>query len=204
VILSKSLKHGWYYYYKVHEETLDTVRQSGYSSLADFLLDARQQENRPDSRFERGPRSSQADLSVNAGVNEVDHLVTDLASIGLESDYYKDNHMNVQMFMLAYDKQTFAMEVPVWFQNDGWNVPNVHEMTGHIDLLRIEDNHVWVWDYKPDAHLEETATTQTLLYAMMLSDCADIPLDNITCGYFDELRAYTYDPAPLAKKLRER
>lgn len=202
MILSKSLKHGWYYYYKVHQETLETVRTQGFDSLADFLLDVRRQENRPDARFERGPRSSQTDLPVSISVDEIDHLVTDLASIGLESDYYKDNHMNVQMFMLAYDKQTFAMEVPVWFQNEGWDVPDADQMTGHIDLLRIEDDKVWIWDYKPDAHLEDTATTQTLLYALMLSDCTKIPLSNITCGYFDDLRAYTYDPAPLAERLR--
>jgi hypothetical protein len=204
VILSKSLKHGWYYYYKLHKETLQTVRGKGFDSLADFLLDVRHQENRPDDRFEGGPRSSQADLSITVPVDEVDHLVTDLASIGLESDYYKDNHMNVQMFMLAYDKQTFAMEVPVWFQDTAWDVPGTEHMTGHIDLLRIEDDSVWIWDYKPDAHLEDTATTQTLLYALMLSDCTDISLDRITCGYFDDIRAYTYDPAPLAEILREK
>lgn len=204
MILSKSLKHGWYYYYKLHKETLDELDTNGYTELKSFLLKVRQRENRPEPRFTEGPRSSQTELPLDIPTESTDHMVCDLASIGLESDYYKDRHMNVQMFMLAYDTQTVAMEIPVWFKSPPESIPGSEYLTGHIDLLRIEDDTIWVWDYKPKAHLEENATTQTLLYALMLSDCTDIPLSHFKCGYFDQQNAYIFEPKGVTNKLTER
>lgn len=203
MILSKSIKHGWYYHYKIHKEKLDDLTRPSHEDLASFLLDARHQENRPDQRFTEGPRSSQVSLDTDIPVAETTHIVSDLAQMGVESDFYKDNHMNVQMFMLAYDKETVAMEVPVWFENDiSLDIAEIERLTGHIDLVRVEENTIWVWDYKPDAHLETEATTQTLLYALMLSDRGNISLGNIKCGFFDEINAYTYDPVDAVKRLQ--
>ena len=67
-------------------------------------------------------------------------------------------------------------------------------LTGHIDVLQIEDDKIWVWDYKPNAQLEKYATTQTFFYALMLSKRTGIPLDNFRCGYFDENVAYLFKP----------
>jgi hypothetical protein len=202
MILSKSLKHGWYYYYKIHKDKLDGLPDAGYSDLAQFLLQARHQENRPDERFTDGPRGSQVSLDTDIEAAETQHIVSDLAQMGLESDFYKDKHMNVQMFMLAYDKETVAMEVPVWFEDPvGLSIPEIDALTGHIDLVRVEGDTVWIWDYKPDAHLETDATTQTFLYALMLSRRGNIDLANIQCGFFDEIRAYTFDPCSVLPNL---
>ena len=169
MILSKSLKHGWYYYYKLHKETLDELDTNGYTELKSFLLKVRQRENRPEPRFTEGPRSSQTELPLD---------------IPTES--------------------TVAMEIPVWFKSPPESIPGSEYLTGHIDLLRIEDDTIWVWDYKPKAHLEENATTQTLLYALMLSDCTDIPLSHFKCGYFDQQNAYIFEPKGVTNKLTER
>lgn len=203
MILSKSLKHGWYYYYKVHQEKLERLSNKGYESLSSYLLAVRQQENRPDHLFTDGPRSSQTDIDLDVSLHETTHIVSDLASMGLESDYYKDNHMNVQMFMLAYDKETVAMEIPVWFDEETFPTSSENRLTGHIDLLRIEGDTVWVWDYKPKAHLEDQATTQVFLYAWMLSQRAGINLENMSCGYFDEYKAYTFDPVTARNALTD-
>lgn len=195
MILSKSLKHDWYYYYKIHQEKLQKARDHGHDPVAEFLLQARDKEQRPDNRFAEGPRSSQVRLNDQIQPSQTDHLVTHLASIGLDSDFYKDDHMNVQMFMLAYDKETVAMEIPVWFNDPPQlDIDNAANLTGHIDLLRVENGELWIWDFKPDAHLEEHATTQTWLYALMLSQRTGTPLTDIHCGFFDDKQAYTFRP----------
>lgn len=192
------MKHGWYYYYKIHRAKLERV-QPDYPSLHQFLHKVRT--SRPDHYFDGGPRSSQITLPNQPDPVNKEHLVTTMARMGNESDYYKDAHMNVQMFMLAYDKETVAMEVPVWLEEHEQEslqyIQGEGLLTGHIDLLRVEDDAVWVWDYKPNAHRERNAVTQTFLYAYMLSLRTNIPLENFKCGYFDEQNAYVYDPTSV-------
>ena len=67
-------------------------------------------------------------------------------------------------------------------------------MTGHIDILRVDDDKVWIWDYKPNAHKEKFASTQVFFYALMLSKRTSIPLENFRCGYFDSSYAYLFKP----------
>jgi len=101
--------------------------------------------------------------------------------------------------MLEHDNKTISVEIPIWLHN--YELDNYKEifkstepLTGHIDLLRIEDNKIWVWDYKPNAHKEDFATTQIYFYALMLSKRTNIPLDNFRCGYFDSNYAFTFKP----------
>ena len=74
-------------------------------------------------------------------------------------------------------------------------------LTGHIDLLRIENNKVWIWDYKPNADNEKYASTQTYFYALMLSKRTGIPIENFMCGWFDTANAFVFKPK--AKSLSE-
>ena len=67
-------------------------------------------------------------------------------------------------------------------------------LTGHIDILRIEDEKIWIWDYKPNAFDEKYASTQIFFYAIMLSKRTNIPLENFRCGYFDDSYAFMFKP----------
>ena len=67
-------------------------------------------------------------------------------------------------------------------------------LTGHIDLLRVDNNKIWVWDYKPGALKEKYAATQTYFYALMLAKRTGISLDNFRCGYFDTAHALMFKP----------
>jgi len=127
------------------------------------------------------------------------HEVCELARQGLELDQYNTAHTNVQMFMLSNDDKTISIEVPIWMLES--ELPNYCDffnctdaLTGHIDALRIEDGLVWVWDYKPNAHREKYATTQTNFYALMLSQRTGIPIDQFRCGYFDDDHAFIFKP----------
>lgn len=101
--------------------------------------------------------------------------------------------------MLENDKKSIAIEVPLWLHShelkDYKKYFNSDEpLTGHIDLLRIQDNKIWIWDYKPNAEKEKFATTQTYFYALMLSKRTGIPLKHFMCGYFDKNYAFTFKP----------
>jgi hypothetical protein len=105
------------------------------------------------------------------------------------------------MFMLQNDYKTISIEVPIWLLNnellhydDFFNSKD--PLTGHIDALRIEDGQVWIWDYKPNAHREKYASTQTNFYAIMLSQRTGIPISRFRCGYFDSDNAFVFKPLP--------
>jgi len=133
------------------------------------------------------------------------HEVSELARIGLESNRFKTAHSNVQMFMLQNDNKTISIEVPIWLMDN--EMPRFHEifnsndpLTGHIDALRIEDDKVWIWDYKPNAEKERFASIQTNFYALMLSKRTGIDLKNFRCGYFDDKNAFVFNPTKSSLK----
>jgi hypothetical protein len=180
------------------------LTKNGLDKLKQFLDDMF--ENCPHDYFEQGPRGSALKFKLpNVNLHCITgHEVSSLAEIGLKENAmrYKSNHSKVQMFMLENDNQTVAMEVPIWLKPeelDAYNqVFNTEEpLTGHIDVLRLQDGKVWVWDYKPNAHKEKYADTQTYFYALMLSRRTGIPLESFRCGYFDKYYAFVFNPSEV-------
>lgn len=200
MILGTSLQHGGYYHYRIHKNKLQKLCSEGLSGLSDYLLDV--MNDCPSHYFEEGPRSSVLKFNVGASIRQLAHEVSIMARMGLESAYYDNAHMNVQMFMLSYDGKTIAIEVPIWLLEEelegyskimGSDLP----LSGHIDLVRVENGKIWIWDYKPNAHREKYAATQTYFYALMLSRRTGIPLDKFMCGYFDDKNTYIFTPSEI-------
>ena len=192
VIRHTSFKHGWYYHYRVHNAKTSKLT-NGFDTLRRYLY--QMFESCPNEYFENGPRGSalKFKLPLNVKLN-TGHEVNLLTKYGLEvnSERYKSNHSKVQMFMLENDHKTIAIEVPIWLR------------CSEINCLRIEDGKIWIWDYKPNAHREDYATTQTYFYALMLSKRTGIPLENFMCGYFDHNYAYTFKPEENVLKENKR
>ena len=198
MIIHKSFNHGWWYHYRIHGYKAKMLCSNGLSPINDYLHYVK--DNCPDKYFEKGPRSSQLRMKFDIELIKIKgHEVSELARQGLELDQYNTAHTNVQMFMLQNDDKTISIEVPIWLlekelpnYNDFFNSTDV--LTGHIDALRIEDGLVWIWDYKPNAHREKYATTQTNFYALMLSQRTGIPIEKFRCGYFDDEHAFVFKP----------
>lgn len=208
VIRHKSFKHGWYYIYRVH---LPKAQQllTEFSTLNTYLDSIFN--NCPDEYFLHGPRGSQLKFKIPTEIKcSTKNEVSTLAKLGLEinEERYKSNHSKVQMFMLENDHKTVAIEVPLWFTPKESEIFSKilgnDPLTGHIDVLRMENNKIWVWDYKPSAINEKFATTQTYFYALMLSKRAEISLNNFMCGYFDSYHALTFDPNEIKLKAAEK
>lgn len=208
MIKQKSFWHGWRYDYGIHEKKACCLLDNSFSGLKSYLNCLFS--SCPDNYFMEGPRSSKLRFQMpNMDVRRHnDHEVSLLCSygLGINAERFNTEHMKVQMFMLENDKKTVAMEVPVWLLPDEAEefsrvFKEKKPLTGHIDLLRIENSRVWVWDYKPNAESEIYAATQTYLYALMLSKRAGIPMQSIMCGWFDSANAFVFKPK--AKQLQE-
>jgi hypothetical protein len=154
----------------------------------------------PDHYFLSGPRSSALRFDVNTKHIRVDgHEVCRLAELGLANGGYRTAHSNVEVYMLERDAHTIAVEVPIWLLPGELEIYHAlfdceEPLTGHIDILRVEDGLVWIWDYKPHAEKEKYANCQLLFYALMMSKRTGIPLEKFRCGYFDEKTAFVFRP----------
>ena len=200
VIKHTAFKHGWWYFYRVHTQKTEGLADK-FPELKQYLSD--RFISCPNEYFEVEPRSSKLRFSLsNLKITHIpNHEVATLARLGLQANEsrFASNHSKVQVFMLENDANTIAMEIPLWLHHDelqhyekifACKTP----LTGHIDLLRIEDGKIWIWDYKPNANFEKYATTQVYFYAYMLSKRTGIPLDQFRCGYFDAINTYVFDP----------
>ncbi len=202
VIKSLFLKHkGGLYNYRIHNKKLNGFcKGNGLNSLYEYLNDIF--EACPNEYFNSGPRGSCLKFMVVDDMIEVQgHEVSTLAKYGLETnkDRFSDNHSRVQVFMLENDQNTIAMEIPIWlFPNEVGCYETVFKskevLTGHIDLLRLDDDKVWIWDYKPNAEKEKYASTQIFFYALMLSKRTGLNLNRFRCGYFDDNYAFLFKP----------
>ena len=62
--------------------------------------------------------------------------------------------------------------------------------SGHIDIIQVRSNRIYLLDYKPDR--KGNAVNQLLLYAKCLKKRTGI--SNITCAYFDENEYNQFTP----------
>ena len=192
---------GGLYIYRTHNEKLKGLCCNGFSSLMDYL--GMMFTNCPNDYFKEGPRSSMlrmslSDLDIKQVIGHEMSILTKYA-LEINKERFNSNHQKVQVFMLENDNKTIAMEIPVWLMKNEFEsfkrfFNSEKPLTGHIDILRIDDNKIWIWDYKPRASEEAFATTQLFFYALMLSKRIGISLDNIRCGYFDEKHAFLFKP----------
>jgi hypothetical protein len=192
---------GGFYEYKIHNLKINSLCNSKYNSLASYLKNMIKE--CPNEYFKKGPRSSA--LKFNLPSVNLTHLnnyeVSELARLGLDinKERFFENHPKVQNFMLENDNKTIAIEVPLWLNDHELSLYNEifntkETLTGHIDILRVEGDKLWIWDYKPNAYKEKFASTQVYFYALMLSKRTGISLENFRCGYFDWKDTFIFSP----------
>lgn len=202
MITHRSLDHlGGYYHYRIHNPKTKQLCANGLQTLNSYLKDMLSK--CPHKYFESGPRSSSLKFPIQklSLFHTKNHEVSALAKGGLKENQerYLTNHSRVQMFMLENDNKTIAVEVPLWLEvNELEKFQDIFKstepLTGHIDLVRIEDNKIWIWDYKPNAKKEKFAATQVYFYAYMLSKRTGVDLEKFMCGYFDDKDSYIFKP----------
>lgn len=148
------------------------------------------------SLFSRAEHCSQLPPISNPGLRH--YRGTRLSRMAAEAEPLADTsqkrHRVVEDYLLYGDRDTIAVEVPVYFRHLDYGLT-----AGHIDLVQVSGRSVQILDYKPHAAREnpQQVVGQLWLYAQALSRRAEIPIELIRCGYFDELDAFFFRPAAL-------
>ena len=69
---------------------------------------------------------------------------------------------------------------------------NIQEpLSGHIDILQVRFNKIFILDYEPDAKRSDNAAMdQLFLFAFALSKRTKILLDEFICTCFDDMNYF--------------
>ncbi|MFO8019317.1 MAG: hypothetical protein R6U96_11820 [Promethearchaeia archaeon] len=105
----------------------------------------------------------------------------------------KPGHDPVLKHILIKDKCAIAIEVPIWkkFNNEF--------LTGHIDLVQIEQAAFKIVDYKPEGHFLKSLP-QVSMYGILFQSVFKV--DNLKCISFNKDKAWEYDPNILLTDIR--
>ena len=108
-------------------------------------------------------------------------------------------HSIIEKFLLCCDRDTVAVEVPVWYwdkkkkrgvcghaqKSEIFGIPEIFDFCD-IDILQVKFGKVWIMDFKPNAASEnvDKVVSQLWLYARALSFRAGVGLEDIVCCWF--------------------
>jgi len=194
LIISKTFHHAdLYYSFKYHKAKLEQFGK--YSELKNFI------KNIPllakDQYFTNTSRCSQLKLQPNNitisnySQTQFNSLINNCLKLCANN---KQRHNIVENFLLATDRDTIAIEVPIWFYDK-----QLGKISGHIDILQVKNNLIYILDYKPNANKEnrDKVITQLYLYALAISFRTNLPLKHFRCTYFDENNIFSFRPNQL-------
>ncbi len=104
-------------------------------------------------------------------------------------------HEPVLKSILIKDKNSLAIEIPIWYNNDNNKI-----ITGHIDLIQINDDVVKVIDYKPEGKFL-ISLPQVATYGILLK--SKLKIKKLKCLTFNKNEAWEYDPNILLLDIRK-
>ncbi|MHA2397430.1 MAG: hypothetical protein ACXADU_00895 [Promethearchaeota archaeon] len=103
-------------------------------------------------------------------------------------------HEPILKNILIKDKSSIAIEVPIWKE-----APN-KLITGHVDLVQVEDGVVKVIDYKPEGNFL-LSLPQVAIYGYLLK--SKLKINNLKCVSFNKNEAWEYNPSLLASDIKD-
>ncbi|MFP4052022.1 MAG: hypothetical protein ACLFVB_09830 [Thermoplasmata archaeon] len=117
--------------------------------------------------FLKGPRCSSTEIDQDPKIEEKDNLTTELTQLAFNSQPKNSNkspHETVEEFFLINDSTTVCTELPVFINPSGTSLDVDEPITGHIDLIQIRYDNLYILDYKPNLNYPEKHTSQLQLY----------------------------------------
>jgi len=103
-------------------------------------------------------------------------------------------HEPILKNILIKDKDAIAIEVPIWTKKE----KNV--ITGHIDLIQVENDIVKVIDYKPEGNFL-LSLPQVAMYGFLVK--SKLNLERVRCISFNKQGAWEYDPCILKTEIKD-
>ncbi len=198
VLFKKRFEHeNLDYEFKYHVYKINYLAKPKFTSLNKYLLSFKQ--GCPDAFFEIGERCSQPKFDLKIEPKKITNLACKMASFAVHArKNNRERHELVENFMIINDKATIACEVPVWY----WEKSIDSGITGHIDILQLRNDKVYILDYKPRAAKDKKAAQQLYHYAVALSFRAKVPFEKIMCAWFDEQDYFEYSPNDAKARLK--
>jgi len=195
LIFSKIFKHSdLIYNFRFHKGKL--LQFGKFNNLKKFIFNL---EKFIDDKKFNNYRASQIKKEINIDIKHKENsFLNNFVSNALKScNNNKKRHSIVEKFMLCCDRDTIAVEVPVWY----WE-KNFGGISGHIDILQVKFGKIYILDFKPYASKEnfDSVVSQLFHYARALSFRTNISLDNFKCGWFDWNDLYEFNPSEVKFK----
>jgi len=129
------------------------------------------------------PKAVEANVVVGVSKSKTNYAVK-LAKLALTiTRDNKERHDIIENFMLINDTSTIAAEIPIYLKE-------TKPLTGHIDILQIRYNKVYILDYKPEPVNKQQTISQLLLYRKALSRRTFIPKNKIKLAFFNDKGYY--------------
>jgi transposase-like protein len=197
VLFTKKFEHeNLDYEFMYHKYKMDVMARKRFFGLSKYIT--RFEDGCPDEFFEVGERCSQPKFVTKITSIKRTNLACKMASFAVQARVSnRERHDLVEKFMIINDTATIACEVPVWY----WEKSINSGITGHIDIVQVRGDYVYILDYKPGASKDKKAPQQLYHYAVALSFRAKIPFEHIRCAWFDENVYYEYNPIEADVKL---
>ncbi len=188
VLFTKQFEHeNLDYLFIYHKYKLDALTGNSFAGLARYITNF--EKGCPDVFFKVGQRCSKPIFDVKVEAKKQVNLACRMTRFAVNAARKNiHRHKIVEEFMIINDAATIACEVPVWY----WDKKIDAGITGHIDMIQVRNNLVYILDYKPNASKDKNAAGQLYHYALALSYRAKLPLDSIRCAWFDKDSYYEF------------
>jgi len=105
----------------------------------------------------------------------------------------KPGHEPILKNILIRDQNAVAIEIPIWKKIEN------NYITGHIDLIQIEDDIIKVIDYKPEGNFL-LSLPQVATYGLFIKSIFNF--NKIKCISFNRKKAWEYDPHILLTDVK--
>jgi hypothetical protein len=185
LIMTKELHHQQVFPFRYHSLKLNisTKLHPGLKRYIGWVISSL-----PDGMFMEGPRASTFKLETDLEPLLIDDRVPSLCKLALERSSHPDSaHTSVEDFFLTNDDLTVCTELPVFLNPS--ELPGLglrKPLTGHIDIVQVRTDGVWVLDYKPNLSDPKKYSSQMFLYREALHRRTSIPRDRISIAAFNE------------------
>ena len=150
----------------------------------------------PRKIFLEGPRCSSLDIDHDVETKEKNNLTTELTQLAFNSqpkNSDKSPHNTVEDFFLINDSTTICTELPVFINPQETSLDVDEPITGHIDLVQIRYDNLYILDYKPNLNSPERHTSQLYLYKKAIQKRTSIPEDKIHLAVFNRHAYYEFE-----------
>jgi len=146
----------------------------------------------PTNMFLDGPRASTLKIHNNLKLIQKKNNVSKLVKFALINCNKPSNaHNVVEEFFLINDASTVCTELPVFIKPEEINDVDTNiPITGHIDIIQIKYDKIFVLDYKPNLNNPKQYVSQMYLYKKAVHLRTAVSEEKIIPALFNEYSYY--------------